>query len=82
MLHAQVDWDWEMPALFVWFFGAAGTVLALPAERAARLPGPRRLTRLLAGLACLLVAVTPVTVAVSQLRLNRSVDGVQRAVTA
>ena len=73
VLHAQADWDWEMPVLFVWFFGAAGTVLALPAERAARLPGPRRLTRLLAGLACLLVAVTPVTVAVSQLRLNRSV---------
>ena len=73
MLHAQVDWDWEMPVLFVWFFGAAGSVLALPVERAARLPGPRRLTRLLAGLACLLVAVTPVTVAVSQLRLNRSV---------
>jgi O-antigen ligase len=74
LLHAQVDWDWEMPALFLWFFGAAGTVLATTAERAASLPPPRRTTRLLAGLACLLVAVTPVTVAVSQLRLNESVN--------
>ena len=23
-LHAGVDWDWEMPAVFVWFFAAAG----------------------------------------------------------
>ena len=30
--HAAVDWDWEMPALFVWFFGAAGVVLAAPAD--------------------------------------------------
>ena len=74
LLHAATDWDWEMPVLFVWFFGAAGVVLALPVERATGLPAPRRLTRLLAGLACLLVAVTPVTVAVSQLRLNRSVS--------
>jgi len=74
VLHAATDWDWEMPVLFVWFFGAAGVVLALPVERAARLRGPKRLTRILAGLACLFVAVTPVTVAVSQLRLNRSVS--------
>ena len=54
LVHAAVDWDWEMPALFVWFFGAAGVVLAAPADAARALPAPRRLTRLLAGLACLL----------------------------
>ena len=27
-LHAGVDWDWEMPVLFVWLFGAGGVVLA------------------------------------------------------
>ena len=38
LIHAGVDWDWEMPALFVWFFGAAGVVLAArPAERASAL---------------------------------------------
>ncbi|HYH90667.1 MAG TPA: O-antigen ligase family protein [Solirubrobacteraceae bacterium] len=78
LLHAQVDWDWEMPVLFVWFFGAAGTILATSAERAAGLPAPRRLTRLLAGLACLLVALTPVTVAMSQLELSRSASAFTR----
>ena len=38
LLHARVDWDWEMPALFVWFFGAAGAVIAAPARR----PGAAR----------------------------------------
>ena len=28
LIHAMVDWDWEMPALFVWFFGAAGVIIA------------------------------------------------------
>ena len=78
LLHAGVDWDWEMPALFIWFFGAAGVVLAAPADRVGSLPAPRRLTRLLAGLACLLAALTPVTVAVSQLRLDRSVKAFHR----
>jgi hypothetical protein len=78
LIHANVDWDWEMPALFVWFFAASGVVLASPADTARGLPAPRRLTRLVAGLACLLLAVTPVTVAVSQLRLNRSVEAFKR----
>ena len=69
LAHAMVDWDWEMPAVFIWFFGAAGAVLAAPAAVTAR--EPRRLTRLLAGLAILLVAVTPLTVTASQSRLNR-----------
>ena len=38
LVHAAVDWDWEMPALFVWFFGAAGVVLAAPADAAAAWP--------------------------------------------
>jgi O-antigen ligase len=78
LLHAQVDWDWEMPALFIWFFGASGTVLAATAERGAVLPSPKRLTRLLAALACLLLAVTPLTVAVSQSRLDNSVRAFQK----
>jgi O-antigen ligase len=68
LLHAMVDWDWEMPALFIWLFGAAGVILAAPAADRAR--EPRRLTRLVAGLAILLLAVTPLTVARSQSRLG------------
>ena len=70
ILHAMVDWDWEMPAVFLWFFGAAGAVIAAPAAAAERSRPPRRLTRLLAGLAFLLLALTPLTVAFSTSRLN------------
>ncbi len=78
LVHANVDWDWEMPVLFIWFFGAGGVVLATPADATRSLPAPRRLTRLVAGLACLLLALAPVTVALSQLRLNRSVEAFER----
>ena len=60
LLHAGIDWDWEMPALFLWFFAASGVVLARRAGGAAA--APARLTRLLAGLACLALAMTPVLV--------------------
>jgi O-Antigen ligase len=74
LAHAMVDWDWEMPALFIWFFGGAGAILAAPVGAERALPAPPRLARLVAALACLLVAVTPVTVGLAQGRLNRSVD--------
>ena len=34
LLHAGIDWDWEMPALFLWFFARE--------RRRARPPGGRR----------------------------------------
>jgi hypothetical protein len=75
LVHAGVDWDWEMPALFVWFFAAAGVCCAAgaaaPGRAAAWAPG--RLPRVLGGLACLLVALTPALVAVSQAPLDRAV---------
>jgi O-Antigen ligase len=69
LVHAGVDWDWEMPALFVGFFGAAGVVVA-----GSRTDGPTvgRLPRVIAGLACLLLAVTPALMAVSESRLDRA----------
>jgi hypothetical protein len=77
LLHAMVDWDWEMPALFVWFFGAAGAIIAAPAEAAGNAREPRRLTRVVAGLAILLIAVTPLSVTLSQSRLNRATDALR-----
>ncbi|MBE2318747.1 O-antigen ligase family protein [Solirubrobacter sp. CPCC 204708] len=62
LVHACVDWDWEMPSVFVWFFAAAGVVVAAPLG-AARAGNPGRTARVLAGLACLLLAVTPWLVA-------------------
>ena len=55
-LHAGVDWDWEMPALFVWFFAAGGMVLA---SRSPRLGELGRAPRIVAALAVLLLAITP-----------------------
>jgi hypothetical protein len=69
LVHAGVDWDWEMPALFAWYVGAAGVVLARSAH-AAGAGSVGRLPRLVAGLACLLLAVTPVLVATSQSHLD------------
>jgi hypothetical protein len=74
LLHAGIDWDWEMPAMFAWLFAAGGIACARPepAGDAVAADGPPRLTRVLAGLACLVLAVTPVLVAVSDTALNRS----------
>jgi hypothetical protein len=77
LVHAGVDWDWEMPALFLWFFAAGGVVLAAREGRE-RAPVPGQLARLLAGLACLLVALTPGLIAWSQGPLKRAVDARER----
>jgi O-Antigen ligase len=69
LIHAGVDWDWEMPALWVWFFAAAGVVVAGPGGRAA---APARVTRVVVGLGCLLLAATPALVVVSQPALSDS----------
>ncbi|MDA0182992.1 O-antigen ligase family protein [Solirubrobacter phytolaccae] len=62
LLHACTDWDWEMPSLFVWFFAASGVIVAAPLGAARGRP-PGRTARVVVGLACLLVAVTPWLVA-------------------
>jgi hypothetical protein len=77
LLHASLDWDWEMPALFVWFFGASGVVLAAPPRERA-VGGAGRLTRIVAGLACLGLALTPFAVARSQDGLDRSIHALRR----
>ena len=82
LLHAGIDWDWEMPALFAWLFAAAGTAWARPTDAAACGDGPARLTRVLAGLGCLLLALTPVLVIASARRVLARASGVRSAATA
>ncbi|HYI38486.1 MAG TPA: O-antigen ligase family protein [Thermoleophilaceae bacterium] len=74
VVHAGVDWDWEMPVGTLWVFAAGGLVLAdAPgADRGARPPGA--VLRVGLSLALLVVAITPASVALSQKRLNQSVD--------
>jgi hypothetical protein len=76
LLHAGVDWDWEMPGLFLWFFAASGVVLAASGDHAAWVPG--RLPRLVAALACLLLALTPGLVLASQGALDHSIRAFKR----
>jgi len=71
LIHAGVDWDWEMPALFVWFFGAGAVTLAAR-EGAERLGELGRVPRVVAGLAVLLLAITPLLFARSQGPLERA----------
>jgi hypothetical protein len=77
LVHAGVDWDWEMPAVFLWFLAASGVVLASPVGRG-RIAAPPRLGRVIAGLACLLLAVTPWLLLRSQNDLNAAVTAFHR----
>jgi O-antigen ligase len=66
-LHAGIDWDWEMPAVTLWAFALGGAALAARGARA--LPAGRTL-RLVVGVACVVLAVTPVLVLRSQAQLD------------
>ena len=70
-IHAGIDWDWEMPALFVWLFGAGGVVLAARRPRFGELG---RIPRVASALAVLLLAMTPALFAYSQGPLDRAVS--------
>jgi hypothetical protein len=83
-LHAGVDWDWEMPVLFVWLFGAGGVVLASRTRHPAlqgsagfpdgsRLGTLGRTPRIVAALAVLVLAITPALFMWSQPPLDAAV---------
>jgi hypothetical protein len=77
LVHAGADWDWEMPAVFLWLLAASGVVLAAPVGRG-RIAPPPRLGRVVAGLACLVLAVTPWLLLRSQTALESSLAAFQR----
>jgi hypothetical protein len=58
VIHAGVDWDWEMPALFTWLF-AGGAIALAACHGGERLGELSRMARVASGLAVLLLAVTP-----------------------
>jgi len=78
-LHAAIDWDWEMPAVTLPFFAVGGLMLARrPTEATAREALEARsaavtpFTRIVVGLGCLLLAVAPAYLWLSQRRLNEA----------
>jgi hypothetical protein len=77
-VHAGVDWDWEMPALTLPVFAVGGLALARRPGPAPHPGSPGSLSRL--GLALLIAALaaTPVLMAVSQTRLEDSVEAFKR----
>jgi hypothetical protein len=75
MVHAGIDWDWQMPAVTLWLFALGGIALSQPLREA---PGRAemvagRLPRLVAAICVGALAITPVLVAVSQTRLEAAV---------
>jgi hypothetical protein len=77
LLHAQVDWDWEMPAVTLWLFmvGAA----ALARERGAQ-PGGRPSSRVLRAASILSVtsvAAVAGIIAISETKADRSLNAVE-----
>ncbi len=68
-LHAGIDWDWELTATGAWLFAAGGICLAAPVGKT-RLRAPGRVARIVLGLGCLALALTPYQVLRSQAALD------------
>jgi hypothetical protein len=73
LVHASIDWDWEMPVTATWLFACGGLALAEPVKFPPR-GGAGRMPRVLAGLVVLLLVFTPLQLMTSQTRLNQAVD--------
>ena len=69
MVHAGVDWDWELVAVSIGVFGVAGIALARAPGNDARRRELPRLLRLIVALGLLLLAISPATLWRSQVRL-------------
>jgi O-antigen ligase len=72
MIHAGIDWDWQMPAITIWLFALGGLALARPAAGAVGRSSVTvsRFPRLVAALCIGVLAITPVIVALSQAHLE------------
>ncbi len=71
ILHAGVDWDWEMPVVTLGFFAVAG--LALSTHRGAGGGWvPAHQTRIVLALLCLASLVLPVSIVGSQSKLGEA----------
>jgi O-antigen ligase len=78
VVHAGVDWDWELTSVSVWMFGLAGLALARrePAAAGAGIP---RLLRIVAALGCLVLALVPWTLWRSQVHLEEAFRAFDRS---
>lgn len=73
-IAAGIDWHWEMPVVTLGFFALGGAALARDRpEGPSRIP-PFWLRGVIAGACCVLALLLPIRVAVSQDRLEASLD--------
>jgi hypothetical protein len=81
-VHAGIDWDWELPALTAWFFAAGGLALAAAVPTRSPDTDDRRATglpvRVAVAAACVALALVPLSVGRSQVRLIAAVEALQR----
>ncbi len=77
LLHAQVDWDWEMPAVTIWLFMVGAT--ALSREPVAEVASRRSPMALRAGLILAVsgVAALAGVIAISETNANRSLAAIE-----
>jgi hypothetical protein len=78
VVHAGIDWDWEMPVVTAWVFALGGAAIAAPAPDRVLPESPGRVPRILISLGLLVLALTPAAAALSQLQLNRSIEAFKR----
>jgi O-antigen ligase len=77
LIHAGLDWDWELPVVTVWLFALGGCALAAARTSVGARPVVP-VIRASGAIACLAAAVTPATIALSQSRLDGSADALLR----
>lgn len=70
-LHAGIDWDWEMPAITLWFFAAGGLAWAATSTAPPSLRAPS-IGRLVLAAGCLVLALLPARVFISETSLRAS----------
>jgi len=75
-LHAGIDWDWEMPVVTLPFFALGGFMLARRIEEGAQAKAHTwrvsSYIRTVLGLGCLLLAVAPAYMWLSQRKLDQA----------
>ena len=65
--RAGLDWDWEMPAVTLWLFAVGGAAAARREPREGHLPPA---TRVALSVGCVLLAIVPAALVVSENRLR------------
>jgi hypothetical protein len=71
-VHAGIDWDWETPAVSIWFFCLGGAALAVRTGEASPDPRPASGARVALGAILLAGAIAPALILVSQRQLDEA----------